>query len=76
VVGSRSGMDTSIDGGVEFVGMMLDDDTSIFHDSLNETEDNYGLECLSSLCNHISIIFSTSFVVVSETCLLVTVEHV
>jgi len=69
-------MDTSIDGGVEFVGMMLDDDTSIFHDSLNETEDNYGLECLSSLCNHISIIFSTSFVVVSETCLLVTVEHV
>ena len=41
VVGSRSGMETSIDGrcfGVVFVGMMLDDDMRMPHDSLNETE--------------------------------------
>lgn len=78
VVGSRSGMDTSTAGrafGIGFVGMMLDDDTRLLHDSLNETEDNYGLECLSSLCNHISIIFSSSFVVVRETYRLVTAEH-
>ena len=56
VVGSRSGMETNIAGrcfGVGFVGMLLDDDMRMPH----ERDRGYGLERLSSLCNHISIIF-------------------
>lgn len=67
VVGSHSSLDTSNDGrsfDAVFVGMMLDDNMRMLHDSLSETEDIEKL-CTGganklSLYHHILINFSTN----------------
>lgn len=62
-VGSHSGMDTDTD---ERYSMLDVRDARPFHDSLDETEDGYGLEWLLSLYHYILLVFSTSFAMRKE----------